>query len=159
MKEIEKLSGIPGMLRPFKQYLSSAGLADGSQIVFYGCPGTCTPFVELLSYAVRDLPLKPVFVPLLDEDNAKSLSNVQGVGIQADNDTKINNPFAVVLMGGLSMPNVPVSAEDAADTISKYDSKVIGICFMSMFEKTGWLEKLNFDLLIDAEIDPVKIFR
>jgi len=28
---------------------------------------------------------------------------------------------------------------------------------MSMFDKAGWTEKLRFDFLIDATIDPVKV--
>jgi len=34
---------------------------------------------------------------------------------------------------------------------------VIGVCFMKMFAKAGWLDTITFDLLIDANIDPVEV--
>ncbi|WP_048145087.1 DUF2124 family protein [Methanosphaerula palustris] len=34
----------------------------GDQIVYYGVPGTCIPFVELLAFALRSLDLEQVFV-------------------------------------------------------------------------------------------------
>jgi hypothetical protein len=36
---------------------------------------------------------------------------------------------------------------------------VIGVCFMKMFEKAGWLSTVAFDCLIDANIDPVEVTR
>ncbi len=97
----EELSGVPGMLRPFKAYLRGAGLGAGDQVVYYGCPGTCTPFIELLGFAVRDLPVEQVYVPY---------------------------------------------------------AKIVGVCFMQMFEKAGWLDAFDFDLIIDAALDPVRVW-
>jgi hypothetical protein len=67
-------------------------------------------------------------------------------------------PKAIVIMGGLSMPNVPVKAEQVMSVIEKHsDATVIGVCFMHMFEKAGWLTTIAFDCLIDANIDPVEV--
>jgi len=159
MEKVSTLKGIPGMLRPFKEYVVKSGLKEGSQIVYYGCPGTCTPFVELLSYAIRDMPLQNVFVPLLDESSAKSLENVPKVGMQISGNVDKVDPALVVLLGGLSMDNVPVSAADMKAVISKYDCKVIGSCCMSMFEKAKWVDEIDFDLVIDAVIDPVDLYK
>ena len=159
MEKVESLSGVPGMLRPFKGYLKSLDLKENDQVVFYGCPGTCTPFVELLGYAVRDLGCKIIFVPLLDEKKAVVLENKENVGLQAHGEPEMIDPSLVVIMGGLAMPNVPVSADDVKKTIGKYSSKIAGICFMSMFEKEKWTDTLNFDLIIDAKIDPVDIWK
>jgi len=64
----------------------------------------------------------------------------------------------VVIMGGLSMPNVPVKVEQVKAVIDRHaGAAVIGVCFMHMFGKAGWLDTLSFDLLIDATIDPVEI--
>ena len=51
MTEQEALRGIPGILRPFKEYIKSLNLSEGDLIVSYGCVGTCTPFAELLAVA------------------------------------------------------------------------------------------------------------
>jgi len=67
-------------------------------------------------------------------------------------------PKAVVIMGGLSMPNVPVKAEQVKGVIDRHPgSLVIGVCFMHMFEKAGWLNTLSFEYLPDANIDPVEV--
>jgi len=160
MEEKERLKGVPGMLRPFKQYLVGAGLPEGAQIVYYGCPGTCTPFIELLAFAVRDLPVEQVFVPYLDEGKARTIRPVADVGMQIGEAPASLRPAVAVVMGGLAMPNIPVTAEQAAAVLQKYpDAKRTGICFMGMFEKEGWTGTIGFDLVIDASIDPVTVYR
>lgn len=158
-KTHEVYQSVPGILRPFKAYVQEAGLSEGDQIVYYGCPGTCTPFIELLGFVIRDIPVEQVFVPLLDETKAKKMKHVPGVGMQVSDEAAVTEPHLIVLMGGLSMPNVTVTAEEAADLIRKYDAGLAGVCFMKMFEKTGWLDILDFDLLIDANIDPVDVWK
>ncbi|MDK2975359.1 MAG: hypothetical protein PWP08_1730 [Methanofollis sp.] len=160
MEEKERLKGVPGMLRPFKQFLVGAGLPDRALIVYYGCPGTCTPFIELLAFSVRDLPFEQVFVPYLDEEKARTIRAVPDVGMQIGDAPASLTPVVVVVMGGLAMPNVPITAEQAAGVLAKYpDAKRIGICFMNMFEKEGWTAAIEFDLLVDATLDPVTVYR
>ena len=158
MVEKSVYKSVPGILRPFKEYCQSIGLAESDQIVYYGCPGTCTPFVELLAIAIRGLKTEQVFVPLLDESKAKKIQNVPDVGMQVNGGQAALRPKAVVYMGGLAMPDVPVKKEQVRDLIEKYPNvKVIGVCFMSMFEKAGWLNTVPFDMMIDATIDPVTV--
>jgi len=154
----EVFHGVPGILRPFKEYIESKGLKKGDQIVYYGVPGTCTPFVELLAFAVRTLELNQIFVPFVDESRAKKIGHVDDVGMQARAGPVILKPKAIIVMGGLSMPNVPVKAEQVKAVIDKHPGAVIiGVCFMHMFEKAGWLNTITFDCLIDANIDPVEV--
>lgn len=162
MEKIKTLSGVPGMLRPFKHYLAGTGLPEGARIVYCGVPGTCTPFIELLAFAVRDLPFEHVFVPYLDEEKAQEIHAVPGVGMQIGGSPAAadRNPAVIVLMGGLAMPNIPVDAKDAEELLERHpQAKRVGVCFMSMFEKAGWLDQIAFDLLIDATLDPVTIYR
>ena len=159
MTQKETFHGVPGILRPFKEFIEKNGLKKGDQIVYYGVPGTCTPFVELLAFAVRSLELEQVFVPFVDESRAKKIGHVDDVGMQARAGPVMLKPKAVVIMGGLSMPNVPVKAEQvkAATESSIPERWLIGVCFMHMFEKAGWLSTVSFDCLIDANIDPVDV--
>jgi len=160
MKQKEVFQGVPGMLRPFKEYLEKKGLKSGDHVVFYGCPGTCTPFVELLGFAVRGMGLELIFVPYVDESKAQKLKLVSDIGMQAAGAVTISNPKAVVVMGGLSMPNMPVTMDQVKTTVEKYqDAVLIGISFMNMFEKAGWLKSMDFDLLIDATINPVDVWK
>jgi len=148
------------MLRPFKEYLEKKELKAGDQVVYYGCPGTCTPFVELLGFAVRSMDLEQLFVPYVDESKAQKLKLVSDIGMQAAGAARIRTPKTVVVMGGLSMPNVPVTMEQVKAAVEKYpDAALVGICFMNMFEKAGWLKAMEFDLLIDAMINPVDVWR
>lgn len=156
----EVFHGVPGILRPFKEFVESTGLKKGDQIVYYGVPGTCTPFVELLGFALRSLELEQVFVPFVDESKAKKIGNVEHVGMQAGTPAGALNPKAIVIMGGLSMPNMPVNAGQVKAVIDRHTgAAVIGVCFMHMFEKAGWLSTVSFDCLIDANIDPVEVTR
>jgi len=154
----EIFHGVPGILRPFKEFVEAKGLKKGDQIVYYGVPGTCTPFVELLAFALRSLELDQVFVPFVDESRAMKISFIEHVGMQARMSPVTFKPKVIVIMGGLSMPNVPVKAEQVKDVLDKYPgTAVIGVCFMHMFEKAGWLSIVSFDCLIDANIDPVEV--
>ncbi|MDP3564288.1 MAG: DUF2124 domain-containing protein [Methanoregula sp.] len=156
----ETFHGVPGILRPFKEFVEAKGLKKGDQILYYGVPGTCTPFVELLAFALRSIELEQVFVPFVDESKAKKISHVEDVGMQARVAPIVLKPKAIVIMGGLSMPNVPVKAEQVKCVLDKHPgAAVIGVCFMHMFEKAGWLSTVSFDCLIDANIDPVEVTR
>jgi len=160
MTQTETLRGVPGILRPFNDYLQSSGLKEGDQIVYYGCVGTCTPFVELLAVAVRGLKFEQVFVPFLDESKAKLIHNVDDVGMQVSAKAAVLRPKALIIMGGLAMPNVPVTKEQVQALIHKHGGvKVVGVCFMNMFEKAEWLPELKFDIIIDATIDPVRVVK
>ena len=158
MTQKETFHGVPGILRPFKEFVDKTGLKKGDQIVYYGVPGTCTPFVELLAFAVRSLELEQVFVPFVDEHRAKKIGHVDDVGMQARAGPVTLKPKAIVIMGGLSMPNVPVKAEQVKAVMDRHSCAMrIGVCFMHMFEKAGWLSVVSFDCLIDANIDPVEV--
>lgn len=155
----EQLTGVPGMLRPFKAYLREAGLAPGDQVVYYGCPGTCTPFIELLGFAVRDLPMEQVYVPYVDETAAKEIRLTGGVGMQISGDADNVDPTVIVLMGGLAMPGVPVTKEEVQEAVGAHPgASLVGVCFMQMFEKAGWLDAFEFDRVIDATLDPVRVW-
>jgi hypothetical protein len=150
--------GVPGILRPFKQYLEKNKFGKGDQLVYYGVPGTCTPFIELLAFAVRGLGLEQVYVPYFKEEQAKKIIFVEGVGMQISQDHMVLIPGAQVIMGGLAMPKVPVTVGDAKRMLARHkDSSVIGVCFMNMFEKANWMNEISFDILIDATIDPVRV--
>jgi hypothetical protein len=154
----EIFHGVPGILRPFKEFIEKNGLKKGDQIVYYGVPGTCTPFVELLAFAVRSLELEQVFVPFVDETRAKKIVHADDVGMQARAGPVTLKPKAIIIMGGLSMPNVPVKAEQVKMVLNKHaGAAVIGVCFMHMFEKAGWLSTVSFDCMIDANIDPLEV--
>lgn len=158
MTQKETFHGVPGILRPFREFIEAKGLKKGDQIIYYGVPGTCTPFVELLGFALRSHELEQVYVPFVDENRAKKISHVESVGMQARMGPVTIKPKALVIMGGLSMPNVPVKAEQVKAVIAKHPGAVvIGVCFMHMFEKAGWLNTITFDCLIDANIDPVEV--
>ena len=55
-----------------------------------------------------------------------------------------------------------VSAARADQVVAFLDrhptAAVVGVCFQQMFDKMGWCDRLPFDLLIDATIDPVVVW-
>jgi len=141
--------------------MTSLGLEKGDQVVYYGCVGTCTPFVELLAVGIRGLHLtRRSLFPLLDESKARTITDVPDVGMQASGAHAIVSPKVIVIMGGLSMPMMPTTKEMVRDlTLSHPEAKVAGICFQDMFARAGWIGVVPFDFTINAMIEPITVTR
>jgi hypothetical protein len=161
-KVIETSKGLSNLLKVFKASLASLGLEPGNKVVFVGCSGTCLPFVELFAYTIRDSRTTMAFVPDGIVDDARSLGLVPGIGMQAGGVVDPSGADYIVLLGGLSMPACTLGIEGSNEVIGrikKPGAKVVGVCFMSMFEKAGWYGKVPFDLVIDAGIEPVNVLK
>mgnify|MGYP005818799393 CR=1 FL=1 len=159
-KVIETSKGLSNLLKAFKAQITASGMERGSRIVFVGCSGTCLPFVELFAYTIRNEPVKMSFVPDGIIDDARFIWHVPGIGMQTGGAADPGGADIIVLLGGLSMPDCTLGIEGAIDVINKIKkpgAKVMGVCFMAMFEKAGWYGKVPFDVVIDATIDPVLV--
>jgi hypothetical protein len=159
---IDTAKGVSGISRPFKSIIGQLKLGDNDRIIYVGLPGACTPFVELLAYAIRTLNLKQVFVPNLDLGLAKTVVPAENVGIQFGGPAEIEKAKVIVVLGGLAMPVSPVGQEQVSSFLQRVllpGGTVIGVSFMSMFEQVGWTSTVPFDFCIDAIIDPVKVER
>ena len=159
---IDTAKGVAGISRPFKSMIEHLGLRDDDTIMYIGLPGVCTPFVELLSYAIRTLKIRQAFVPNLELNLAKKVQSVDNVGIQFGDPVEITKVRVVVVLGGLAMPISPVSRDDVSLFLQRVllpGGSVIGVSFMNMFEQVGWTSAIPFNFLIDATIDPVRVER
>ena len=151
MEDVSNWKGINGQIVSFK-----SEVGDAQKITFVGSPGVCTPFAELLAYSVRDK--ETHFIPLLDVSDCHQFK-AKPYGMVLDDE--VSNPEgsdAVVLLGGLSMPKYDVDTEEVkalVDGILKENGQLIGVCFMGMFAKAGWLEKIDFDCVIDGTLTGV----
>ncbi len=148
MTIINTSQGVGGILNSFK------GLVEGAKkITFVGTPGFCTPFAELLGFAVRDKEL--AFVSSQDFEKARSIFMDYGgmqLGELADAHADV-----VVLLGGLSMPKIGISPEKAKEVSREIlgeskKGKIIGVCFQSAFIKQKWNEIIDFDYIINSDI-------
>lgn len=161
MKKIDSESkGITGFLRSFKQIVEEIDKEkEINKIVFTGNKFTCTPFVELLTYVIRSMNKEIIYVPAINLDDPYKvvLSNVDCDFVKGGDPY---NPDLVIVMGGLAMPGGPEipSVGKFLEKIGNKDKKVIGICFMSIFEKSGWCDIIPFDHMIDIFMDS-SIFR
>jgi len=125
-----------------------------------GCAGTCLPFIELFAFVLRESHVEQVFVPDGIVENTHSLRLVEGIGIQAGDTASAKDADFVVLLGGLSMPQCTLGIEGTNESIKKVmkpEGKVVGVCFMSMFEKACWYGNVPFDTVIDASIEPINV--
>lgn len=148
---MDNTQGLNGLLMMFQKEAD-----DASKITFIGSPGLCTPFSEFLAFGVSDR--ETHFIPLLNTDDCHEfemksygLSLSEEVSDPADSDI-------VVLMGGLAMPDFNVDVEELKKLVNKIlkkDGKIIGVCFMDMFKEYGWLEKIDFDCIIDGTLIPM----
>lgn len=147
MKTINVSEGIGGLLNNFREICK-----DSKKITFIGTPGFCTPFAELLSFVLRDTGKEMVFIPRTSVGYAKSIvSGPDGMQLGEAAD-----PFAdtVVILGGLAIPKMNVDVNDIKNIIDDItdhgNRKIIGVCFMSIFQETGWTDVVDFDYLLDT---------
>jgi hypothetical protein len=144
MREVDTFRGLTGNLMAFKKEV-----AQSEKVTFAGIPGVCSPFAELFAYAIRDK--ESVFVARTDLKTAKKIeSTPMGMQFTRDEDPRAD---VVALLGGLSMPQYKVEVEDVREMVGEIlveDGKLIGLCYMNMFQKAGWDQKLDFDCIING---------
>jgi hypothetical protein len=145
MEKIVDVTGLGGMLNGFRDLVK-----DDRKITFVGSPGFCTPFALFLGYPVREKQL--CFVPGLKADKARSIVSTD-YGLELGDPTDADADV-VVILGGMAMPKIGVSAEELKGFMKniKY-KKLIGVCFMSIFEKSGWCQVIDFDFMMNLIIE------
>lgn len=146
MKEISTSSGLGGILNAFREITK-----ESKRITFVGTPGFCTPFAELIAYPIRDAGKEMAFVANLDSDDAKRIVfTSHGMQLAENTDAAADT---VVILGGLAMPKISVDVNTLNSMIGRIlgdGGLTIGVCFMSIFEQTGWYDVIDFDYVIDT---------
>ncbi len=158
---VSKDTGVGGLIRSFRKIMSEIELKNKS-LAFIGSPSLCLPFAELLAYGVKDSGLRMCFIPNVSKEKARSLKPDEGYGFQLGDKVRLGKFGAVVILGGLAMPNSPIGAEGISRLLPELlekEGKVIGVCFMEIFGRVGWDKKVNFDYIIDTAIDPVRALK
>ena len=148
MEDIYEWKGLNGQLVTFKKEVG-----DAEKITFIGSPGVCTPFAEFLAYSVRDK--ESHFIPLLDINECHEFESKSYAMVLGDEVSDPHGSDVVVLLGGLSMPKYDVDREklmDLVEDILKEGGQLMGVCFVDMFTKTGWLDEIDFDCVIDGTL-------
>ena len=148
MEDVYEWKGLNGQLVTFKKEVG-----DAEKITFIGSPSVCTPFAEFLAYVVRDKEYH--FIPLLDIDECHEFESKSYAMVLKDEVSDPHGSDVVVLLGGLSMPKYDVDTDELNDLVKyilKEDGQIIGVCFMDMFTKANWLDKVDFDCIIDGTL-------
>ncbi len=150
MDKIQDVKGLSGVLNGFRDMVK-----DDRKITFVGSPGFCTPFALFLGYPVREKEL--AFVPGLAKDKSRKIITTEyglELGVQADADADVASTDVLVVLGGMAMPKIGVKPEEMKEFLSKINyKKLIGVCFMGIFEKAGWCPALDFDYLMNMVIE------
>ncbi len=151
METISEFKGLNGNIVAFKE-----AVGDVEKVTFLGTPGVCTPFAALFSYAIRDK--ESHFISGTDIDACHQFE-FKPYGMQLNEETSDSHDSdAVVLLGGLAMPKANTDVDDLNKTIAeilKDDGKIIGVGYMDMFTKAGWLDKVDFDCIVDGTLTGV----
>jgi hypothetical protein len=151
MEVISEFKGLNGNIVAFKE-----AVGDVEKVTFLGTPGVCTPFAALFSYAIRDK--ETHFISSTKIETCHQFE-FKPYGMQLNEE--VSDPHesdAVVLLGGLTMPKANVDVNDLNETINeilKEDGKIIGVGYMDMFTKAGWLDKVDFDCIVDGTLTGV----
>jgi hypothetical protein len=145
MEKVQDVKGLGGMLNGFRDLVK-----DDNKITFVGSPGFCTPFALFLGYPVREKEM--AFVPGLSKEKARKIVPSE-YGLELG-DATVADADALVILGGMAMPKIGVKPEEMQEflTGAKY-KKLIGVCFMGIFEKAGWCQALKFDYVMNLIID------
>lgn len=115
---MEKKSGIIGFTGAFRESIKE--IENGSTIVFAGSIAVCTPFIELLAYAIRDKDFNMVYVPKSDIGEAKEIREVENIGFSVVNQYKDpKNPDVLVVLGGLAMPKFGCSPDEVLNMLEE----------------------------------------
>ncbi len=150
MDKVQDVKGLSGVLNGFRDLVK-----DDGKITFVGSPGFCTPFALFLGYPVREKDL--FFVPGLEKDKARRIITTEyglELGVQADADADTASTDVVVILGGMAMPKIGVKPEEMKSFLSKIKyKKLIGVCFMGIFEKAGWCQSLDYDYVMNMIIE------
>jgi len=145
MEKMQDVKGLGGMLNGFRDLVK-----DDKRILFVGSPGFCTPFALFLGYPVREKEL--AFVPGLEEKKARRMVATEygmELGDVANADADV-----VVVLGGMAMPKIGVQSSQMKDFLSRLKyKKLVGVCFMSIFEKAGWCQALPFDYVMNMILE------
>ena len=151
METISEFKGLNGNIVAFKE-----AVGDVEKVTFLGTPGVCTPFAALFSYAIRDK--ESHFISGTDIDKCHQFE-FKPYGMQLNEE--VSDPQesdAVVLLGGLTMPKANTDVDALNETIAeilKDEGKIIGVGYMDMFTKAGWLDKVDFDCIVDGTLTGV----
>ncbi len=145
MEKIQDVKGLGGMLNSFRDLVK-----DDAKITFIGSPGFCTPFALFLGYPVKEKNL--AFMPGLEADKTRAIIATEyglELGDQVNPDAD-----AVVVLGGMAMPKIGVKAEELNAALSKIKyKKLIGVCVMGIFERSGWCQAVGFDYLMNLIVE------
>ncbi len=151
METISEFKGLNGNIVAFKE-----AVGDVEKVTFLGTPGVCTPFAALFSYAIRNN--ESHFISGTDIEKCHQFE-FKPYGMQLNEE--VSDPHgsdAVVLLGGLTMPKANTDVDALNETIAeilKDDGKIIGVGYMDMFTKAGWLDKVDFDCIVDGTLTGV----
>lgn len=133
--------------------MSRLVLSKETKVSFFGTPAVCLPFIELLAYAIRDLTSDMLYIPNVSIDMAVRLRYVEGYGFQISERADPHGSDIAVLLGGLAMPTLKLTAEDvmnAVTAILKKRGAIVGVSFMNVFDQSGWTSKIPFDYILDC---------
>ena len=145
MEKLQDVKGLGGMLNGFRDLVK-----DDQKIMFVGSPGFCTPFALFLGYPVREKEL--AFTPGLNKEKARKIVTTE-YGLELGEKSSFEADV-VVILGGMAMPKIGVKPEEMKDFLARMKyKKLIGVCFMSIFEKSGWCEALQFDYLMNMILE------
>ena len=151
METISEFKGLNGNIVAFKE-----AVGDVEKVTFLGTPGVCTPFAALFSYAIRDK--ESHFISGTNIDKCHQFE-FKPYGMQLNEE--VSDPHdsdAVILLGGLTMPKANTDVDELNETIAeilKDDGKIIGVGYMDMFTKAEWLDKVDFDCIVDGTLTGV----
>ena len=133
---MDKKTGIVGLTGSFREAV--ADLPEGSRVVFTGSAAVCTPFIELLSYSIRDKGFEMVFIPNAVSSEARKIKKQKNIGMSVvDEAADPKDPDVVVVMGGLAMSMIFFFSFSISSCFSTRDIFISSFAAATFFLSSG----------------------
>ncbi|BAP60728.1 DUF2124 family protein [Methanococcus maripaludis] len=132
------------------------------KIVYLGSRGVCFSMAQLFGYSIRDTVKNQYFIPDAEIENSVEyeLTDIGYRFFGLENKKNLDNPDILVIMGGIATKHSKATIEEITGLIENLNPKIVmGISICNVFDKSGCLEKINFDSLIDGTLEPVVLMK
>ncbi len=155
MKVIAKDSGIGGFNSAIRRVVQKTLKGrKNKRIILIGCSGTCIPLAELIISGLRGIKNAEFYYILNAEKSESYVIKPSGFEFEWRKKDVPDDAEILILFGGLTLPKYGIDVEKVKELVSEYsDATVIGASGSNVFEKHGWLDRVDFDYLVDMTID------
>ncbi|ABO35349.1 conserved hypothetical protein [Methanococcus maripaludis C5] len=145
-----------------EEFKSEIESKNAKKIVYIGSKGVCFSMAQLFGYSIRNTVKNQYFIPDAEIENSVEyeLTDIGYRFFGLENKKNLINPDILVIMGGIATAHSKATPDEVNAIIKNLSpKKIIGISICNVFKHNKWLDKIDFDVLVDGTLDPVNLWK